>query len=102
MEKNDIDEPERSLNAGWLQMALIDHLRGRPTGEGQSFTITDEIVKQLLRDVFGEVTEAPAAAPAPASSSTIVQYDTVGSAIDVAKMILLNRGFQIGKNYYSI
>ena len=82
-------------------MTLIDLLLGRPNGDGQSFENTGEIVKQFLRDVFGEATEAPATAPTPASSSTIVQYDTVGAAIDVAKMILLNQGFQIGKNYYS-
>ena len=59
------------------------------------------MVKQFLRNVFGEATEAPAAAPAPASSSTIVQYDTAGSAIDVPKMILLDQGFKIGNTYHA-
>ena len=99
LDDNDIEEPRRSLKGSWLQLTLIDHLLGRPNGEGQSFANTDDIVKQHLRDVFGVVTEAPAAALAPASSSNIVQYDSGGSAIDVAKQILLNKGFEIGKNY---
>jgi len=103
LQANDIPEPMRSLKAGWLQMTLIEHLLGRPSGDGKKFDDTGDIVKYFIRDVFGEATEAPVATPAPAhdSSATIVQYDNAGSAIDVGKMILVDEGFEVGLNYYA-
>ena len=81
-------------------MTLIDHILGRPNGDGDVFGNIQMVVNRFVIDVFGEATQASApAAPAATQASSIVQYDTAGSAIDVPKMILLGKGFQIGNSY---
>ena len=95
---SNIDDPMRTISAGWLQMTLIDHILGRPNKTGHSFVDMESIVKDFLKQVFGDAKVAPVDS---ASSSGIVQYDEMGSAIDVAKMVLVTKGYKIGKNYFS-
>ena len=59
------------------------------------------IVAAFLRRAFGEAPVAPAAQQASASSSDIVQYDDRGAAIDVAKLVLVNKGYEVGTTYTS-
>ena len=101
LENSDLDETTRILKAGWLQMTLIDHILGRPNRDGDEFKNIQEVVAKFVLDVFGQAPQASAApgAPVATAASSIVQYDTAGSAIDVAKMILLSQGFQIGNVY---
>ena len=68
-------------------MSLIDHILGIPNSDGDEFKNIQEVVAKFVLDVFGQVPQdsaAPGALVATAASS-IVQYDTSGSAIDVAK-----------------
>ena len=81
-------------------MTLIDHILERPNKEGLKFEGMAEIVKKFVVDVFGTGPDAPVV-EAPVASSNIVEYDAAGSAIDVAKMVLIDKGVEVGTNYYS-
>ena len=102
LKENNIEDRQRIIAAGWLQTTLIDHILERPNRDGKLFKAMDDIVKEFLLRVFNGAPAAPIVeAPASSSSSNIVQYNDVGSAIDVAKMILVTQGFEVGKNYHS-
>ena len=81
-------------------MTLIDHILAKPNREGTSFENTCDVEKEFIRRVFGDTRRAPAPV-ASSSSATIVQYDNVGAAIDVAKLILTGEGFEVGVKYHS-
>ena len=103
MAEHGIEPREVALQSGWLEMTLIDTIINKPNREGTLFEDIEEVVEAFLLRIFGQ---APVAAPVqahePDSSSTLVNYDEHGAAIDVAKLILMEQhGFQIGENYHS-
>ena len=100
LKENNIEDRQRIIAAGWLQTTLIDHILERPNRDGKLFKAMDDIVKEFLLRVFNGAPAAPIVEAPGSSSSGIVQYNDVGSAIDVAKMILVTQGFEVNKNYH--
>jgi len=100
LKENNIEDRQRTIAAGWLQTTLIDHILERPNKDGKSFETMDAIVKEFLLQVFGRSTAAPVVQDPASASSDVVQYNNVGSAIDVAKMILVTSGFEVCKTYH--
>ena len=98
-----IEDPVKTLELGWMQMTIVDHIFKKPNLDGNTFKDFAEIAAEALKRVFSD---DPAVCPSSASSSatpdesqgsTVVHYTASGEAVGVAKLALQNAGYKVGK-----
>jgi hypothetical protein len=95
-----ISDPQATLDQGKLECELIDFVMSKPDPKTAEAKI-GEIVDAWLKSLFGDDASADTGtfSGAPASSSTLVQYNDAGQAVDVGKLVLAAKGVKIGNTY---
>jgi hypothetical protein len=99
LQDNETPEPKRTVDEGWLQMTSVDNIMDKPNIDGDVFDNMEAIGKKFIVRLFGEGTMASGSVSVDSEHGNIIQYGSDGRAVDVPKMVLLNKGFVKGKNY---
>ena len=104
LKENQIIDPQRTLSEGWLQLSMIDHIMGKPNMDGNVFKSLEDITKSALEKIFYDngqlsVDRDRDTQSIAAQSSTVLEYNADGVAVDVPKTILLGQGFEVGNKY---
>lgn len=102
LDKKCIKDPQYTLYQGDVEIKLVDFVLGL-TGKSkidESIAKIEEIVKEWLHSLFGDDEDiggpSTTLARSSAAPSNIVQYDDKGQAVDVAKMVIENKGVKVG------
>ena len=106
LDDNTMHSTARTLNEGWLQTSLIDHVLGKPNVDGKSFETMQEIVTMFLETTFGKSEKVAAAVAASSSASSrrgtfVIDYDKSDKVIAVPQMMLEAKGFKVGGTIYT-
>lgn len=100
-----ISDPEKTLELGWMQMTMVDHILKKPNLDGDTFKDLAAIAQEALRRVFNDdpavcdlaKSSTSSSATSALQTSTVVQYSTTGEAIGIPKLALEKAGYRVGK-----